>query len=801
MSNAAGTDENAEQFLALAWQRQQAGDLAGAEQLYRHVLAGQPNHPQALHLLGCLALQVGQFDQAIAILSQAIASQPSAAELHASLGLAYQNASRFDDARGSYHRALLLNPQLTGVYCNLGNIAARLGRPDEAVACCLKAIELDPNLPEAYSNLGDALSDLGKYEDAVASYLRALQLKPELIVAYVNLGYALSKQEKYEQAILALQHALKIQPNNDEACAHLASALKDLKRLDEAAIWYQQALRLNPQSPEYCNNLGVALHQRGRTAEAAEAYQRAIQLKPQYAEAHNNLGVTLKEMGRSAEAVAYLQTSLRLKSDYVDAYNNLGLTWRGLNRMDEALAAHRKALALQPNSPEGHNNLGVVLNSMGRLAEAIASYRRAIEVRPGFAEAHSNLCLALNYDPAMDDASLLAEHRRYAEMQTRPAAPVDSEAGAAVTTARKPIADRPLRVGYVSPDFRRHSVARFLAPILSHHRADEVEAILYSEVLSPDDMTTRFQKLARGYRTTCGLTDEQVAETIKADGIDILVDLAGHTGHNRLPVFALKPAPVQVTYLGYPCSTGISQIDYCLTDHVCDPPDDPPKFVEQLWRLEGSFCCFEPLGEAPAVAPLPAAKNGYVTFGSLHGLAKLNDQVLDLWCRLLRAVPGSRLICFRDLLVGSAYDGLHRQLLAHGLPADRFELRHILPAGENHLSLYAGIDISLDAFPWSGHTTACESLWMGAPMVTLSGERHAARMVASVLTAIGLDSWIAHTPEEYIAIAARTAGNVNELRELRASLRDRMANSPLCDGAAFTRKLEHAYRQMIEAAL
>lgn len=797
MSNVAGTDKNAEQWLASAWQLQQAGDLSGAEQIYRQVLSAQPNHPQALHLLGCLAMQVGQNDRAIAILSQGVASLPGAAELHASLGLACQNAGRLDDARASYRRALQLNPQLTGVYCNLGNLCASMGRPDEAVQFCRRAIELDPNLAEAWSNLGDGLSDLGKYAEAESSYRRALQLKPDLIVAHVNLGFALSKQDKYEEAVQPLQHALQLQPHNHEACAHLASAMKDLKRLDESALWYEQALRLKPQSPEYFNNLGVVLHQRGRASEAAEAYQRAIQLRPHYAEAHNNLGVTLKELRRSAEGIAYLQQALKLKPDYVDAYNNLGLAWRGLNRMDEAVAAHQKALSIQPNSPPAHNNLGIALQSLGRLDEAVSCYRRALEFRPSFAEAHSNLCFSLNYDPRIDDASLLAEHRRFAELQTKGEGTGTRDQRSHFRGQRSE--RRPLRVGYVSPDFRRHSVARFLAPILANHRPEEVEAVLYGEVLSPDDMTARFQTLAHGYRTTCGLTEEQVAELVRADGIDILVDLAGHTGHNRLPVFALKPAPVQVTYLGYPSSTGVRQIDYYLTDDICDPPDDPPRFVERLWRLEGSFCCFEPAAEAPEVAPLPAAKKGYVTFGSLHGLAKLNDLVLDLWCRLLLTVPGSRLICFRDVLAGSAHDELRRQLLRRGLSADRFDLRHLLPTGANHHGLYADIDISLDAFPWSGHTTACESLWMGTPIVTLRGQRHAGRMAASVLTALGIESWIAQTPDEYIAIASRLAGDVNELKNVRSSLRDRMAHSHLCDGAAFTRKLEQAYRKMMAA--
>jgi predicted O-linked N-acetylglucosamine transferase (SPINDLY family) len=338
-----------------------------------------------------------------------------------------------------------------------------------------------------------------------------------------------------------------------------------------------------------------------------------------------------------------------------------------------------------------------------------------------------------------------------------------------------------------------HVVVKFFGPVLAHHDRRQVQACCYADLLAPDAVTAKLRGLAAGWRVIHGRSDDEVARQVRQDRIDILVDLAGHTG-NRLGVFARRPAPVQITWLGYPATTGLEAIHYRLTDAVADPPGESGDRVEELVRLPGCFCVFMPSADASPVAAAPCLSRGFVTFGSTHKLAKLNDAVLDVWCRLVQAVPGSRLLVHRDTLRGRSALALRQRLAARGLGEDRIELRCEAPGG-NHLRVYGDIDILLDAWPWSGHATACEALWQGVPVVTLRGRRHAGRMVASVLECLGLGSLVAETPAEFVAKAAGLAAEAERLAALRESMRERLRPA-LCDGAGFTRRLEATYRDL-----
>jgi protein O-GlcNAc transferase len=391
-----------------------------------------------------------------------------------------------------------------------------------------------------------------------------------------------------------------------------------------------------------------------------------------------------------------------------------------------------------------------------------------------------------NYDPGATPAAVFAMHVLWGREHERPprfAHPNVPEPG------------RPLRVGYVSPDLRRNAVMVFMDPVLANHDPAEVAVFLYADVRRPDTTTARLRAAAPGWRDIAGMSDDDAAALVHADGIDVLVDLAGHLMEGRLGVFAQRPAPVQVTYMGYPSTTGLRAIDYRLTDAVADPLGEPSYHVEELWRLPRGFSCYAPPAKAPDVSPSPALLRGHVTFGSKHKIEKLNPSVLALWARVLHAVPGSRMILYRRRL-GEVMDQVACGFADHGIGADRIDLRNRMPDGRHHLAVYEEIDVSLDAFPWTGPTTACDALWMGAPVVTWSGARHAARMVASVLASAGLDDWIGRSPDEYVAIAARLAADVPRLAEIRRGLRPRVAASALCDGPSFTRDLESAYRAM-----
>jgi protein O-GlcNAc transferase len=570
----------------------------------------------------------------------------------------------------------------------------------------------------------------------------------------------------------------------------LALALQALNSGDlaRAEQLYRQVLRTDPANATALHYLGSVRLAIGDLEEAILLCQRALCLQPQAAETLNNLAVALARQHRLDEAVAHLRQAIAVRPDWSEPYLNLGNMLSEQGQQDEAVACYRQLVQQQPGNAEGHNRLGSALAVQGRLAEALPHFREALRLQPRYTVAHSNLLLALNYDPDIDPALLFAEHcwweRLHGQGLTpRPPHPND----------RDP--QRRLRVGYVSPDFRAHAVAGFLLPIFAAHDPAQVEVFAYAEAASGDTVTERFRSRVSGWRSIGGLPDARVAELIRSDGIDVLVDLAGHSANNRLGVFTHKPAPVQISYLGYPNTTGLTTIDYRLTDTVADPPGEAARHAEELVRLPGCFCCWSPPANAPAVTPLPMRQSGHITFGSLHHLAKLNGKVIDLWCAMLRAVPSAHLLVFRNTLKGATTQRLRQEFATRGIDEDRVDLCHAAPNG-GYLGVYGEIDVLLDSFPWCGHATTCEALWMGVPVLTLRGSRHAGRMAASILTCLGLRELIAETPAEYEQKALCLASNVDRLAELRGSLRERMQHSALCDGASFIRGLESVYRRL-----
>jgi predicted O-linked N-acetylglucosamine transferase (SPINDLY family) len=627
----------------------------------------------------------------------------------------------------------------------------------------------------------------GNLQEAERRYRQILQTAPSNADAWYLLGASCHARDEVAEAITCYQQALHFKPHYAEAYSNLGVAYKMRGQVAEAIASYEQALRLKPSIPDPYNNLGIALADLGRLEEAIARFEQALRLKHDFPEALYNLGKAQQQQGKLDDAIANYQRALQLRPDYADASNNLGVALTTQGRLDEATAYLQQALRLNPRHADANNNLGNVLKEQGRLDEAGYYYHQAILCRPEFFGAHSNLLVCWNYDPTVEPDALFQEHRRWAEMHAR------TTSAAGHTNDRNP--DRRLRIGYVSPDFYHHAAAHFLEPIFAHHDPRQVEVFAYAEVSAPDSVTGRFQARAHGWRSTFGRTDAEVVHQVRADGIDILLDLAGHTANNRLLVFAQKPAPVQITYLGYPNTTGLASIDYRLTDAIADPPGEPRRHSEELVRLPRAFC-YAVLENAPDVSPPPARRSGQITFGSLHNLAKLNGQVLDLWCGILRAVPTARLLVFRHTLQGSAKEYFRQQFTNRGIGPDRVELRNSLEVGTTYLHVYGAVDIALDAFPWNGHTTACEALWMGVPVITLYGNRYAGRMAADTLTALGLTELIADTPARYQAIALDWAKNVERLSPIRSELRGRMRNSPLCDGVAFTRSLEQTYRRL-----
>ena len=815
---------NIPQALQIAVQRHQAGRLADAEALYRQILAAQPTHADALHLFGLIAHQTGRHDLAVERIRQSIVFNPNHPAAHCNLGEACRALGRLDEAMTAYRRALHLQPDLPEVHNNLALALRERGQIDEAVAAFRRALELKPNYLEALNNLGVALKDQGQADEAIAAYRRALGLQPDFPECLNNLGVALRERGQLDEAVADFRRALELKPNYAEAFNNLGNALRDQGEFDDAVAGYRRALLLKPEYTEARNNLGIALRERGLLDEAVAEYRRALAFKPDYAEAHNNLGAVLAELGQLDEAIAACRRALELKPDYPEAHNNLGNALRERGQLDEAIAACRCALELRPDFPEAHNNLGAALvgrrqldeaigacrralelkpdypealnnlgnalKDRGELDEAIAVYRHALQMAPERADAHSNLVYTLHLHPAYDARTISEEQQRWNRQFSEPL----KQFILPHANDRNP--ERRLRIGYVSPDFLDHAVGRYVLPLFERHDRERFEILCYSGVIRPDGMTERFRALAGQWRNTIGVPDARLAELIREDKVDILVDLTMHTAGNRLPMFARQPAPVQVTWLAYPGSTGLRGIGYRLTDAYMDPPgEESARAAEEPVRLPGCWCCYDPVGDSPEIQALPALSAGGVTFGSLNNFAKVHEGVQARWARVLEAVKGSRLLMLCP--EGRTRERVRRFFDAHGIAPERVEFVGFLPRRE-YLRLYRRIDLALDPYPFNGMTTTCDALWMGIPVLTLPGKAPASRAGLSLLSCVGLGECVASSEEDFVRKAMALAGDLPRLADLRATLRARMLASPLMDAPRFARNVETAYRSMWE---
>jgi len=588
----------------------------------------------------------------------------------------------------------------------------------------------------------------------------------------------------------ALNRAIAGEPGRADLHFELATALLNGGDAAGAAAAYANAARLRPGWLAPLANGGIALHQLGRNGEAEAVLEAALRLKPDCEPVLTTLAGVLHALGRQAEAAAAGERAVAADPGQPAAWINLGLALHALGRLEEAEAAGRRALALDPDSALAEYNLAHALNDQWRGAEAVASFRRAVTLDPAYQPARHALLFNLLYEPAETEQSLFDAHTAWGRDLTArlPATPPQ---------ARNPRPHR-LKVGYLSPDFRSHSCAYFLRPVFAAHDRHAVQVYAYGTVERPDGTTAWFQSRADHWRDVRGLADMAIADQIRADGIDVLVDLAGHTRGQPLAVFALQPAPVQVAWLGYPATSGLAAIGYRLTDAEADPPGAADRLhTERLVRLSGGFHCYEPPADAPALAPTHGARHGGVTFGSFNNISKINPEVVATWTRVLQGTPGSRLVLKGQLLGhGPARRRLAAAFADAGLEPGRLELRPWISTGSHPLAAYQDIDIALDTFPYNGTTTTFEALWMGVPVVALRGHRHAARVGASILTHLGRPEWLAGDVATYVEITRRLAADPMALAEQRRTLRAALAGSSLCDAVAFTRKLEAAFREL-----
>jgi protein O-GlcNAc transferase len=561
--------------------------------------------------------------------------------------------------------------------------------------------------------------------------------------------------------------------------------------LDQAEAMYRRILAASPAHPQAWFNLGNVLRRAGRIDEAIAAYRQALAARGNFPEALSNLALTLRSRGEGEEAIGLLRRLTELLPNSADAWRELGHALATVGRLDEAVAAFQQVLALRTDRADDWNNLGVILAAKGPADEAAMCYEQSLSIRPDRA-VHSSRLVLLWFCADQDSGSLLREHREWNDRYARPLAgsirPHDND--------RNP--DRRLRVGYVSRELSRTIVGSNLLPMLRHRDREQFEVYCYSGGDGRDEMADRIAAAADVWRDIHRLGDEEAAERVRADRIDILVDLGMHTFGNRLLMFARKPAPVQVTYLSYCATTGVDAIDYRLSDPYFDPPDGPHRsdlsdYSERTVRLPHAYWAYEPGGPMPDVGPLPAVAAGCVTFGSMTDFRKVSEPALDLWAQVMRAAPGSRLLLYAPLL--SHRPKVLDRFIAAGVEPDRVEFvgRQAWP---QYVETFHRIDMVLDTLPYTGGIASCDTLMMGAPVVTLRGGTSVGRGGCSILSNIGLPELIADTPDDYVRIAVGLAGDLPRLAELRAGLRRRMEQSPLMDAKGFARGIEAAYRQM-----
>ncbi len=705
--------------------------------------------------------------------------------LHAAL--AHHQAGRLPQAEGHYRQILQVEPNHPDALHYLGVIASQVGKHEIAIELISKAISTNASNPIYYNNLGNALREQGKLDQAIACFLQALAFKPDHAEAHYNLGLVMQKQGKLDEAIASHRKALSFKPDFAEAHNNLGVALGGQGK-QEAIASYRKALSLKPDFAEAHNNLGIALKAQGDLNEAMACFHQALSLNPDFADAHYNLGNALRDQGKLGEAIASHRKALSLKPDFADAHYNLANALRDQGRLGDAVASYREALSFKPDFAEAHNNLGVALGDQGKLDEALASYRKALALAPDYAGAYSNLLFAMQFNPMATPAELIAEHRRFA---ARFEAPLRAQWQRHRNT---PEPGRRLKVGYVSPDFRRHAVAYFIEPVLENHDKDQVDVFCYYSHAQRDEFTDRIAGHADHWLDCRRMTDQQLAERIRADGIDILIDLAGHTAHNRILTFARKPAPIQIIYLGYRGTSGLAAMDYRLTDACVDPEGSAAPYTEKLLRLPDSQWCHRPGNDMPGIVALPAQQNGHLTLGSFNSFNKIDRPSIELWAQLLRAIPESRLLMV-TVPEGESRRELVEQFAALGVRAERLEFRGKLATSEFYRMLQQ-VDLTLDPVCVTGAMTTCESLWLGVPVLSLAGTRSMARAGLSILSAAGMHAFAAATAEEYVRIALDLAENLPRLADLRAGLRAQLARSPLVDGAKFTRNLEKIYREV-----
>ena len=644
----------------------------------------------------------------------------------------------------------------------------------------------------AWKVLSCVLHDQGQYQQAIQGFEHCLKLNSKDFESFNNLGNTYLDLQRFDKAKEMYFQAIVLNPKYSAAHHNLANVLIKTGELEEAILSYVEAINLDPSLFVAHFNMGAVLSMLGRHKEAVNSYINALKLQPDHAQSHFGLAVALQKLYFWQDAVQSYKKAIEAKSDYAEAHSNYGNLLYLQGDLSSAKSSLRKAISLAPNLTQAQCNLGSVQIALGQIDEAIVTFQQALQVSSDSKEVFSNLLFCMHFGNRWRMQEIYEYHLKWAQLFELP------KLSQPALYQRKHLpAGKVPRIAFISPDLYAHPVTLFLRPLIANWPHERMELVFYASVKRPDDATHWFEQQANLWVDISGMNDEHAAQRIAKDEVDILIDLSGHTGENRLSVLAHRPAPVQASWLGYFDTTGMQSVDYLIADSMCVTPQMEPFFTEKVLRLPDDFVCFDPTIDAPEVSELPASSKGYITFGSQNQLAKVTDEVLDLWAMVLQQTPQSRLMfqakAFNDPEVIRRYSDKFDQ---RGIESVRIDFI----AGctrQQILQNYCKVDIALDPFPCAGGTTTCESLWMGVPVVTLLGDRFGGRHSASHLSTVGLSQLIAQDPEQYLKIVRYLCSDLPALAKLRAGLREQMKASPMCDGPRFAKNFEKLLFEII----
>lgn len=733
--------------------------------------------------------------------------------LHRILERASQLHARkeFTEADKLYRQVISADPRNSDALHLRGILLHQTGKSEEGIKLIRRAIMTDGRVPQYHENLANVYSETGHFERAAESLRSVIELEPKSIAPRIRLARFLNAElNRPPEAVTVLRQVLALEPDNAEAMADIAVALHRSNDKAAALEFFEKAMAHTPDDPDLLCNYATTLNELGQYDRALPLFERGLAAHPRHEKLWFNLGLAYLTQSRVEDAIAALKQAIECNPNYASAKFHLSLLLCADGQLEESAEVYCQAIDNPNERPKAINTVAAVRLSQGRVDEAIALYRRVLALDPNYQFGWNDLLLALQYHPSDDPAKLIAEHRAWGRLHEN-RCPIHQH-----KNDRSP--DRRLRIGYVSADFRTHSVSFFLEPILANHDKSRFEIFCYANQYKTDNVTERLKGYGHHWRDIYGKSDETAAELIQQDQIDILVDLSLHTGGNRLLVFARKPAPIQGTYLGYAGTSGLPAMDFRFTDSWIDPIGTSDVYnSEQLIRLPDTQWVYRPPSGVPDVGPLPAEKAGHITFGIATNLAKVNMPTIELWSQVMRAVSGSVLLIkgaglsdaaethepgafpvaqyrakrFREIV----YQQLKDLFAQSGIAEDqlRMEGRSSL---EGYFDWFSRVDLTLDTFPFAGGTTTCHSLYMGVPVVTRTGRTSVSKVGSSALHNVGLGELVAGTPKQFFLTATDLANDLRRLAEIRRTLRQSMKQSPLMNEPRFVANLETAYRQM-----